>query len=107
MMNSLLRTKPIGSFRPKSAARFNSNLASSAYTHPSSSINKAIHRTPDSLSAKDRNELESMLRVDHAGEIAANTIYQAQAEMFRRLGDHKTSRMMEVSLWSYSCLRMM
>ena len=98
MMNSLLRTKPIGSFRPKSAARFNSNLASSAYTHPSSSINKAIHQTPDSLSAKDRNELESMLRVDHAGEIAANTIYQAQAEMFRRLGDHKTSRMMEVSL---------
>lgn len=38
-----------------------------------------------------------MLRVDHAGEIAANTIYQAQAEVFRRLGDEKTSRMMEVS----------
>lgn len=35
-----------------------------------------------------------MLRVDHSGEIAANTIYLAQAKTFAFLGDEKTSKMM-------------
>ncbi|KDN52486.1 COQ7-domain-containing protein [Tilletiaria anomala UBC 951] len=40
----------------------------------------------------------SMLRVDHAGEIAANTIYQAQANVFGLLGDTKTKKMM-LDMW--------
>ena len=39
-----------------------------------------------------------MLRVDHAGEIAANTIYQAQANVFGMLGDAKTKQMM-LEMW--------
>ena len=35
-----------------------------------------------------------MLRVDHSGEIAANTIYLAQSKVFALLGDQKTSKMM-------------
>lgn len=35
-----------------------------------------------------------MLRVDHSGEIAANTIYLAQARTFAFFGDQKTSKMM-------------
>jgi ubiquinone biosynthesis monooxygenase Coq7 len=35
-----------------------------------------------------------MLRVDHSGEIAANTIYTAQARVFSLLGDKETSKMM-------------
>lgn len=34
-----------------------------------------------------------MLRVDHSGEIAANTIYIAQARMFELLGDKTTANM--------------
>lgn len=34
-----------------------------------------------------------MLRVDHSGEIAANTIYIAQARVFAALGDKATSDM--------------
>lgn len=33
-----------------------------------------------------------MLRVDHSGEIAANTIYLAQSKVFALLGDQKTSQ---------------
>jgi len=39
-----------------------------------------------------------MLRVDHAGEIAANTIYSAQANVFGALGDAKTKQMM-LDMW--------
>lgn len=37
--------------------------------------------------------LHRMLRVDHSGEVAANTIYIAQARIFDALGDRNTSRM--------------
>ncbi len=39
-----------------------------------------------------------MLRVDHSGEIAANTIYQGQADMFGALGD-RANRDMAVEMW--------
>lgn len=40
-----------------------------------------------------------MLRVDHAGEVAANTIYEAQARMFKSvLGDKETGNMFE-EMW--------
>ena len=39
-----------------------------------------------------------MLRVDHSGEIAANTIYQGQADMFGALGDVK-NRDLSIEMW--------
>jgi ubiquinone biosynthesis monooxygenase Coq7 len=45
------------------------------------------------LTSEQRNELEEMLRVDHSGEIAANTIYLAQSRMFNFLGDKATGKM--------------
>ncbi len=51
-----------------------------------------------SLTPSQRRALQDMLRVDHSGEIAANTIYQGQADMFGALGD-KTNRDMAVEMW--------
>ncbi|KAK0525916.1 putative ubiquinone biosynthesis monooxygenase [Tilletia horrida] len=79
-------------------------LASDAYTTPSSSSSSqagagATQSTPRDLSEQDRTALESMLRVDHAGEVAANTIYQAQAEVFGWKRDGKTRDMM-LDMWN-------
>ena len=45
-----------------------------------------LHRTPQShpLSSKDSNALSSMLRVDHAGELAAFQIYSGQLFVLSR-----------------------
>lgn len=81
--------------RPAQSIRTSSSLASEAYT--SGSRDSATHGTPTNLSAAEREALERELRVDHAGEIAANTIYQAQADVFGAMGDTKTRDMMIVS----------
>ncbi len=82
-------------------------LASDAYTSPfaprSSATSQvtsqeATHGTPAGLRPGDRHALESMLRVDHAGEVAANTIYRAQASVFGALGDSRTKQMM-LDMW--------
>lgn len=54
--------------------------------------------TPTNLPSPDRDTLEGMLRVDHAGEIAANTIYEAQANVFALLGDARTKQLM-LDMW--------
>ncbi|KAK0548302.1 putative ubiquinone biosynthesis monooxygenase [Tilletia horrida] len=78
-------------------------LASDAYRsqHQSHSeqAQTATRSTPADLSKEDREALESMLRVDHAGEIAANTIYQAQAQVFGWKRDGKTREMM-LDMWN-------
>ncbi|PWN44637.1 COQ7-domain-containing protein [Ceraceosorus guamensis] len=88
------------------------SLASSAYsaddTAPSVEINSASTTAASTpklgtastpyLSAHDRLLLSQMLRVDHAGEVAANTIYEAQADVFRRLGDFQTEQLM-LEMW--------
>lgn len=48
------------------------------------------------LSPNDRHVVESMLRVDHSGEIAANTIYEAQADVFGIQGRGKVTRLILV-----------
>lgn len=61
------------------------NLASDAYTKHSSERAARLARTAQflaSLEAADQREVAAMLRVDHSGEIAANTIYEAQADVF-------------------------
>ncbi|KAJ3760212.1 COQ7 protein, partial [Lentinula raphanica] len=53
-------------------------LASSAYTNPSSANDPAITTTPSNLTNEQRRALDSALRVDQAGEVAANWIYYGQ-----------------------------
>jgi len=61
------------------------NLASDVFTKNS---NDRVARTAkalrfiQALDPVDRKAVASMLRVDHSGEIAANTIYEAQADVF-------------------------
>ncbi|PWZ01658.1 ubiquinone biosynthesis hydrox [Testicularia cyperi] len=73
-------------------------LASDAYTKRngdgsgfSPTDEAAVTGTPalSSLTPSQRRALQDMLRVDHSGEVAANTIYQGQADMFGALGDVK------------------
>lgn len=43
--------------------------------------------------------LSSLLRVDHSGEIAANTIYQAQSFVFRHLRHDASSTDLTLEMW--------
>lgn len=74
-------------------------LASDAYTASSGSASAATTSTPSlaSLTPSQRRALRDMLRVDHSGEIAANTIYAGQADIFGALGD-KHNRDMAVQM---------
>lgn len=84
--------------RDVSSLRFNSTLASAAYTAPTFQ-DVSTSKTAEELNPIDRRRLESMLRVDHAGEVAANTIYAAQARVFSSImGDTKTAKMCE-EMW--------
>ncbi|SPO32147.1 related to Ubiquinone biosynthesis protein COQ6 and COQ7 [Ustilago trichophora] len=81
-------------------------LASDAYTTTTSSASPtsssaATTSTPTltSLTPSQRRALQDMLRVDHSGEIAANTIYQGQADMFGALGDVK-NRDLSIEMWA-------
>ncbi|SJX65980.1 related to Ubiquinone biosynthesis protein COQ6 and COQ7 [Sporisorium reilianum f. sp. reilianum] len=78
-------------------------LASDAYTgaRPTHTTdNAATTSTPSlsSLTPSQQRALQDMLRVDHSGEIAANTIYQGQADMFGALGDVK-NRDLSIDMW--------
>ncbi|WFD33230.1 Putative ubiquinone biosynthesis monooxygenase [Malassezia cuniculi] len=50
------------------------------------------------LSPEDRYVVESMLRVDHSGEIAANTIYEAQADVFGVQGKSELTKLI-LEMW--------
>ncbi|KAK7043712.1 ubiquinone biosynthesis monooxygenase Coq7 [Paramarasmius palmivorus] len=53
-------------------------LASQAYTDPGNAKDPAITTTPSNITEAQRASLDSALRVDQAGEIAANYIYYGQ-----------------------------
>jgi len=71
-------------------------LPSTSYTTPSLGYEPAAQATPSDLTESQREILESALRVDQAGEIAANCIYQGQMAV---LGQDKRLRsLIQVSL---------
>ncbi|EPQ29791.1 uncharacterized protein PFL1_02464 [Pseudozyma flocculosa PF-1] len=74
-------------------------LASDAYTK-GTGAGLATTGTPSlaSLTPEQRRALDDMLRVDHSGEVAANTIYEGQADVFGALGDVK-NRDMAREMW--------
>ena len=58
--------------------------ASSAYTSPSAPPDPATTSTPSSLTPSQRALLDSAIRVDQAGEVAANYIYAGQMAVLGR-----------------------
>jgi ubiquinone biosynthesis monooxygenase Coq7 len=69
---------------------------STSYTDPSSGYEPAAQATPSDLTESQREILESALRVDQAGEIAANYIYQGQMTVLGR--DKRLGSLIQVSL---------
>jgi len=57
---------------------------SSAYLNPSSGLDESTTSTPHDLSPSQRRVLEAALRVDQAGEVAANYIYKGQLAVLQR-----------------------
>lgn len=51
---------------------------SAIYMDPSKSRDPAVATTPDDITVVQREALDSALRVDLAGEVAANWIYKGQ-----------------------------
>lgn len=70
-----VRKLPVTARIAPSAVRSVSNLASDAYYEPAS---EGTSKTPENLTPRQREVLTQALRVDQAGELAANTIYQGQ-----------------------------
>ncbi|KAI0781296.1 COQ7 protein [Trametes elegans] len=65
-------------------ARTSAPLASAAYVDPARSQEPSVRTTPENISSELRQELESALRVDQAGELAANWIYKGQHDVLGR-----------------------
>ncbi|KAN0075230.1 Ubiquinone biosynthesis protein Coq7 [Tylopilus felleus] len=61
-----------------------STRASAIYTDPTSARLPALTSTPSGLTQRQRAALDSALRVDQAGEIAANYIYKGQMAVLGR-----------------------
>lgn len=77
------------------------NLASDAFTKDAAGRTARLARASRFLAAlepEDRRAVSAMLRVDHAGEIAANTIYEAQADVFGFRGD-QTNKKLIYEMW--------
>ncbi|KAG8988571.1 hypothetical protein FRB90_002682 [Tulasnella sp. 427] len=70
-----VRRIPASTRTSPSAIRCASRLASDAYFEPAS---EGTSKTPENLTPRQREVLSKALRVDQAGELAANTIYQGQ-----------------------------
>ncbi|PBK96618.1 COQ7 protein [Armillaria gallica] len=71
-------------------------LPSTAYTDAHNPNNPATTTTPNSISVEQRHALDSALRVDQAGEIAAVSIYQGQMAVLGR--DAKLKPMLQEML---------
>jgi 3-demethoxyubiquinol 3-hydroxylase len=65
-------------------ARTTASTASSAYTDPSSPQRPAVATTPADITQEQRDFLDAALRVDQAGEVAANWIYRGQMAVLGR-----------------------
>ncbi|TFK55298.1 COQ7-domain-containing protein [Heliocybe sulcata] len=72
------------------------SFPSAPYLNPSKACDPAVSATPDDLSPAQRHVLDSALRVDQAGEVAANWIYRGQMSVLGR--DPKTGPIIQ-DMW--------
>lgn len=70
-------------------------LPSSAYTSPGATQDTSTSSTPQDLTQQERNAIDAALRVDQAGEVAANYIYMGQYAVLGR--DRKFGPLIGVS----------
>ena len=85
MLRASLRVRPplqasrrfIGNHPPRSSP-------SSIYFDPASATDPAVTTTPEDLPEHQKRALDSALRVDQAGELAANYIYMGQKAVLGR-----------------------
>lgn len=71
-------------------------LPSAAYTHPTNSPEASASSTPGDITKEQRNILDAALRVDQAGEVAANWIYIGQLAVLGR--DRVVGPLIQVSM---------
>ncbi|KAF8212506.1 COQ7-domain-containing protein [Mycena galopus ATCC 62051] len=90
-MAALLRRSPLTLRRAYSA------LPSAIYTDPARANDPAICTTPN-ITDVQRDQLDSALRVDQAGEIAANYIYMGQMFILQR--DRVLKPLIQVGLFN-------
>lgn len=57
---------------------------SAIYFDPFNASEPSVSQTPENLTKAQREELQSALRVDQAGEVTANYIYKGQLAVFQR-----------------------
>lgn len=60
------------------------SLASSVYLDPARAQDPSVTTTPNAIPPELRHEIETALRVDQAGELAANWIYKGQHDVLGR-----------------------
>ena len=70
-------------------------LASTGYTDTQKTKDPAVSTTPRNLTREQRATLEAMIRVDQAGEVAANWIYRGQHAVLGR--EPKTGALLQAS----------
>jgi 3-demethoxyubiquinol 3-hydroxylase len=88
--------------RHHSAPADPTSLASYAYTNPSPSElppHLADTSGTSNLPPHHQETIASLLRVDHSGEIAANTIYSAQSSTFRDIRKDLPSAELTLDMW--------
>lgn len=93
-MQRLVRTRPATALK-----RFSSTLASDVYT--SNTASPATKSSPTTLTPKQRRIIEEIIRVDQAGELGANVIYQGQKAVFARQGKVELANLIQVSRLSW------
>lgn len=71
-----------------------SSLSSSRYLNPSNVHDAAVVESPSNLTNSQKSMLDSAIRIDQAGEIAANWIYKGQLAVLGR--DPKVGPLIEV-----------
>ena len=70
------------------SSQASSSLPSSAYTDPTKRGGPSTSSSPNDITKEQKHALDSALRVDQAGEVAANYIYKGQLAV---LGRHRTA----------------
>src|ERR1700742_2246162 len=89
-MATLARAPTRNCLWPLTRVRYTSVLShsrpqpSAAYLEPSMSADPSVTQTPENLTQSQCEALQSALRVDQAGEVAANYIYKGQLAVFQR-----------------------
>jgi len=79
----MLSTRILCANAAKTARRAFATRASEFYTDPSKALEPAVTSTPE-VNSSQREVLDSALRIDQAGEIAANAIYKGQMAVLGR-----------------------